>query len=307
MTPWLDAFVPAFGLLALGFVLRRVLLRDEAVWSGMERLVFWVLLPCLVAGAIAGVDLARLPVGGMALAIWGAVAVGTAASWAIARAFGAEHAAATSVLQGAIRFNTLLAFAVAGGVFGAPGVALGAVAVGLIVPTVQVITTLAFALGGGRRASPRAVVRQVVLNPLILGCVVGFALSALGGLPPGVGPLVRSLGQACVALGLLGVGAALAAPTGAAALADRAGLQAVTAGWKLLAMPALTALLATALGVEPLAVAVAALFMAQPTATTAYVQARIMGGDAPLMAALITSQHVAAVLTLPLWAWWLRG
>lgn len=273
----------------------------------MERLVFWVLLPCLVAGAIAGVDLDRLPVGGMAAAILGAVAVGTAACFGIARAFGQDHAAATSVLQGGIRFNTLLAFAVAGGVFGAPGVALGAVAVGIIVPTVQVVTTLAFAMGAGRAAKPGAVFRQVVLNPLILGCVAGFALSALGGLPPGVGPLVRSLGQACVALGLLGVGAALGGPAGAGALRDRAALQAATGAWKLLAMPALTLAIARAVGVDPLAAAVAALFMAQPTATTAYVQARIMGGDAPLMAAMISNQHVAAVLTLPLWAWWLGG
>ena len=42
-------------------------------------------------------------------------------------------------------------------------------------------------------------------------------------------------------------------------------------------------------------------FMALPTATTSYVMARAMGGDAPLMAALTTTEHLLAVLTLPLW------
>jgi malonate transporter and related proteins len=42
-------------------------------------------------------------------------------------------------------------------------------------------------------------------------------------------------------------------------------------------------------------------FMALPTATTSYVMARAMGGDAPLMAALTTTEHLAAVATLPLW------
>ena len=318
MTPWLDAFVPAFGLLALGALLRRRLLPDPAFWSGAERLVFYALLPCLLAGAIAAVDLSRLPFGGMALSAWGALAAGTALSLLLARGFGLGHAATTSVLQGGIRFNTIMALAVAGGVFGAPGLAFGAVATGLIVPAVQVITTLAFALGrdapggapGGttpaaapgtaHRARPRipGALRQVASNPLILGCAAGFALSALGGLPPGAGPLVRALGGASVALGLLTVGAAL----GAGALRDRVPVQAATTALKLLVMPALTLALARLLGVDPLPAAVLALFMAMPTAPTAYVQARLMGGDAPLVAATTTAQHLAAALTLPLWA-----
>lgn len=300
MTAWLDAFVPAFGLLALGALLRRRLLREDAFWSGVERLVFHALLPCLLAGAISAVDLSRLPLGGMALSVWGALAVGTAGSVVLSRGFGLGHAAMTSVLQGGIRFNTVMALAVAGGVFGAPGLAFGAVATGLIVPAVQVITTLAFALGGGRgQLRPLGVLRQVASNPLILGCATGFCLSALGGLPAGVGPLVRALGQASVALGLLAVGAAL----GAEALRDRVPVQAATSALKLLAMPAITFGLANLVGVDPLPAAVLALFMAQPTAPTAYVQARLMGGDAPLIAAMTTAQHLAAVLTLPLWAW----
>jgi predicted permease len=31
--------------------------------------------------------------------------------------------------------------------------------------------------------------------------------------------------------------------------------------------------------------------------------ARAMGGDAPLMAAITSSEHMLSVLTLPLWLW----
>ncbi|WP_376099137.1 hypothetical protein ACE7GA_10445 [Roseomonas sp. CCTCC AB2023176] len=193
MTPWLDAFTPAFGLLALGVLLRRRLLRDDAVWSGIERLVFYVLLPCLLASAISAVNLAELPLGRMALSIWTALAIGTAASLAIARAFALTHPPMTSVLQGGIRFNNLMGFAIAGAVFGPPGLALGAIATGLIVPAVQTITTLAFALGpngenGRGPPRPLTVLRQVALNPLIIACAAGFALAALGGLPPASPP-----------------------------------------------------------------------------------------------------------------------
>lgn len=299
MSAWLDAFVPVFGLLALGALLRRRLLRDDAVWAGFERLVFWVLLPCLIVNALAAVDFARLPVGGLALSFWGALTLGTTLSVLLARLLRQDHAAMTSVLQGGIRFNNLMGFAIGGAIWGAPGLALAAVATGLIVPFVQAVATVAFALGGGRRVTLPGLVRQVLLNPLIIACLVGFAVGALGGLPPGLAPTVRSLGQASVALGLLCVGAALTVQ----GMGDRPAAQASVAALKLLVMPAMTWAIAALLGIGPLPTAVAVLFMALPTAATSYVMARAMGGDAKLMAAITTSEHLLSVLTLPVWVW----
>lgn len=302
MTAYLDVFIPAFGLLALGAILRRFLLRDGAVWAGVERLVFWALMPALLVSSIASVDLAELPLGRMALAIWLALLGGTVLSLVLARFAGLDHPSTTSVLQGGIRFNNLMGFALTGGLYGAPGTALGAVATGLIVPFVQVVTITAFALApvpaaGGRRFSPLRAMQQLASNPLLLACVLGFAVAALGGLPPGLNPLLRSLGQASVALGLLCVGAALSP----GALRDRMGLQAATCVVKLALVPAMTLALGHALGLDPLSLAVALVFMALPTATTSYVMARALGGDAPLMAALTTTEHVVSVATLPLW------
>ena len=297
LAAYLDAFVPAFGLLVLGAWLKRSLLPDDAVWAGIERLIFWVLLPCLLVVAIGGVALGSVPILGMMTAIWGSLAVGTALSVALSRGFGQGHASMTSVLMGGIRFNNLIGFAIAGAMFGPPGLALGAVATGMIVPAVQLVTTTAFALGRGGRPHPWALLRQLLLNPLIVACALGFAVAGLGGLPPGVAPLARALGQASVALGLLAVGAALTL----GAMRDRWPLQLATAGLKLVLMPALTLAGAGLLGLDPLPTAMAVLFMAMPTAATSYVMARAMGGDAPLMAAITSTEHILAVITLPLW------
>jgi predicted permease len=281
-------------------VLKRRLLRDDVVWAGIERLIFWVLLPCLVAGALSTVRFGDVPLAGLAGAIWGALGAGTVVAVVLARGLGCDHAAMTSVLQGGIRFNNLMGFAIAGAIWGAPGIALAAVATGLIVPFVQTVATIAFALGrDGGRVRPLSLLRQVALNPLIIGVVAGFALGALGGLPPGLQPAVRSLGQASVALGLLCVGAALTVQ----GLGDRPGIQAATAALKLLVMPGLTWALCAAVGLGALPTAIAVTFMALPTAATSYVMARAMGGDARLMAAITTSEHLVSVLTLPVWVW----
>ena len=298
MSAWLDAFVPAFALLALGALLKRRLLRDDAVWAGMERLIYWVLLPSLIVAALAPLNLAELPLGRIAGAIWGSLLLGTLVSVMLARLLGHGHAAMTSVLQGGIRFNNLMGFAIVGALFGAPGTGFGAVATGLIVPCVQVVTTLAFAFDG-KRGPPRpgVVLRQLALNPLLLAVIAGFAVAAMGGLPPGIGPTVQTLGRASVALGLLCVGAALSVQS----FSDRVGTQALTGLVKLVVMPAATWALCTLFVVPPFATAVAVIFMALPTAATSYVMARAMGGDAPLMAAITTTEHIASIVTLPLW------
>lgn len=299
LAPWLDAFVPIFGLLALGAVLKRRLLREDAVWAGIEKLIFWVLLPCLIASALSTLRLGDLPIGSLATAIWTTLLIGTGVSVLLARALGHGHAAMTSVLQGGIRFNNLMAFAIGGAIWGAPGLAMAAVVTGLIVPCVQVIVTVAFALGRDGAVRPLSLLRQVALNPLIIGVVAGFVLGALGGLPPGLQPAVRSLGQAAVALGLLCVGAALTLD----GLGMRPGTQAATAVLKLVCVPALTWAFCAALGIGPLPTAIAVMAMALPTAATSYVMARAMGGDAKLMAAITTSEHLLSMVTLPVWVW----
>ena len=300
LAPWADAFVPVFGLLALGAVLKRRLLKDDAVWAGIERLVFWVLLPCLIATGLSTLRFGSVPVLGMAMVLWAALAAGTAISVVLSRALCLGHPAMTSVLQGGIRFNNLMGFAIAGSLFGAEGTGFGAVATGMIVPFVQTVTTLAFAFDG-KRGPPRpaAVLRQLALNPLLLAVGIGFAIAALGGLPAGLAPTVQALGRASVALGLLCVGAALSLDS----FTDRVGTQAATGVLKLMVMPAVTWGLCTAFGVPPLAMAVAVIFMALPTAATSYVMARAMGGDAPLMAAITTTEHIVSIATLPVWVW----
>lgn len=298
MEAWIDAFVPTFGLIALGFGLRAVLLRDEAVWNGFETLTYWVLLPTLLAYAISTVNLADLPLGGMAVVIWVTLGLATVVALILARRLGHAHAATTSILQGGIRFNNYIAFALASGLKGAPGLALAGVAAGLIVPFVQLILTFAFVLGGGRRVSSLGLLRQIVLNPLLLGCFVGFVFAGLGGMPPGIGPLARSLGQASLAIGLLCVGAALRPGD----LKDEPVTQVAVALLKLVAVPALALLLARLVGLEPVSTTVVVLTLATPTATSSYVMARAMGGDARLMAVAITLQHLAAIFTLPVWA-----
>jgi predicted permease len=69
---------------------------------------------------------------------------------------------------------------------------------------------------------------------------------------------------------------------------------------KLVLMPTMALTLALALGVRGTELAVVAICSAVPTASNAYILARQLGGDAPLMAQIITVQTLLSALTLPL-------
>jgi predicted permease len=298
MAAWINAFFPTFALIGLGLLLRWRLLTDQAVWAGIDRLTFFVLLPSLLASSISTVDLAQLPLGAMGAAIWITLALGTLSALILSRLLGHNRAAMTSVVQGGIRFNNYVALAISAGLYGNEGLAFGGVAAGLIVPCVQVILTLVFVLSDGGRLRPLLLLRQIALNPLLLGCLAGFAFAAFGGMPAGVAPFARSLGQAALALGLMSVGGGLVL----GALREAPLTQMLVALQKLLLVPLVTLGLARLFGLDPRLAAIATLTMAMPTASTAYVMARVMGGDARLMAAMITLQHLASIATLPLWA-----
>jgi predicted permease len=54
------------------------------------------------------------------------------------------------------------------------------------------------------------------------------------------------------------------------------------------------------MGLGPTETMIALLFGAVPTASSAYTLARQLGGDAPLMAAIVTVQTAIAFVSLPL-------
>jgi predicted permease len=143
----------------------------------------------------------------------------------------------------------------------------------------------------------RVIAMTVVRNPLIWACVVGLAVivSHLP-LPHILHEVAEALGRSSLAIGLLVTGAGLHLdglfrPNAAAAL---------TVFLKLILMPALAIALALLFGLSGPNLAVVVCCAAVPTSSSAYVLARQMGGDAPLLAQIITLQTIIAALTMPI-------
>ncbi|KVP26828.1 transporter [Burkholderia ubonensis] len=290
------ALAPVALLVALGHGLKRSGFVGDAFWPSAERLCYYVLLPALFAHGLASARLQSLAVMPLALALVGST-VAVAAALLLIRPFvRVDGAGFTSVFQGAVRFNNYVGASLAAGLFGAQGIALAAVCVAAIVPTVNLMCVLVFARYGSTRLGIAALVRQIVSNPLVVACATGIAMQASGAtFPPAIEPAVRALGAASMPLGLLCVGAALTFD------AARAWVQpvCVASAFKFVAMPLLTLVAGRALGLGDAALTVALLFQALPTSSASYLMARQLGGDAPLMAGITAFQTLFATIAMP--------
>ncbi|WP_221928869.1 AEC family transporter [Tepidiphilus olei] len=281
--------LPDFTLIVLGAILARWVMVQPEFWSGVERLVYYVLFPAMLFRSLANAP----TLGAGALALLGAAAVtvlaGFALGWMIRRAIDPNPVRAASQIQCAYRFNTYMGMALAGQLAGASGSALMGAVCGTMVPLVNVL-----AVGSMSRGGVRATLRALGTNPLVLATLAGAAYHLAGlPLPAAMDTLLGRLGAAAVAMGLIGVGAALRI--------DRSLLR--PASWgivaiKLLALPAIAWGIATWWGIEGLAREMLILFAALPSASSAYILASRLGGDAPAVARLISLTTLGSALTL---------
>jgi predicted permease len=181
--------------------------------------------------------------------------------------------------------------------FGAEGVALAAICNAAIVPTVNILCVMVFARYGSAKLTGRGILRQFATNPLVIASFGGITFQMLGlGIPPGLEPAMRALGAASLPLGFCGVGAALEFQSARQWVGPVASSSAI----KFFAMPLATVAFAMLTGLHGAALTTALLFQVLPTASSAYIMARQLGGDAPLMAGITAAQTVLALAAIPL-------
>lgn len=300
MTSIITALWPVFALLLLGFWARRSGFPGEGFWTPAERATYYVLFPALLVDRLAQASLGGAAALQLAATVLLWLLAGAALCLLLKPLLRLPAAAYTSFFQGALRFNTYVALAITAALYGDAGIVHAAVITAVMIPLLNLFCVLVFAATAAQRPSPARLLRLLASNPLILACLLGITLAQSGiGLPAAVGSVLELLGRMALPLGLLAVGAGL-------------NLQALRrsgrALWlaslvKLLLMPLLAWLLAYAVGLDASMSAVLLVFAAVPTATSAYILARQLGGDAGLMAAIITAQTLLAMLSLPLLLW----
>ncbi|MEP2989568.1 MAG: AEC family transporter [Parasphingorhabdus sp.] len=299
MIAFLQALAPVILLVAVGWgVAERRVIGDKA-WRSLERLVYFLFFPVLIISVLAKASFDKVPVG-MALTLVIAQAT-LGLTGLLARGTRGTQQSGNprkgSIIQSNVRWNTFIGLSIAGAMFGADGLALMALAVAILTSFANILSVWALTHYSENKDSKKPWIWwDMSRNPLILACIAGIVLNILGITPTGiVEQSLDLIGQISIALGLLTVGAAIDVQsfrrTGPTTL--------LWSAVRLLGLPAAAFTAALFLDLSEIEMAIVIIATATPTASSGYILARQLGGDAKLSANLITVQTVAAIITMP--------
>jgi len=294
----LASIVPVILLIMLGVAIRRAHWMPDDFFPSLEKFSYYIAFPALLFTGIAKLDFHGRLVGELALAtlLPTLIVVGLALLvllfWR-----GLPDASRSSVVQGAMRPNSYFGIAVSALFFPQQTAALVMLALALCLPVVNMLSVLALSWWSGRKADMATVAKTLATNPIILSTLAGIAASLLGlALPVPLLNTLDILAKSALALGLVCVGSGLVFSLEGL----RPAALALASFLKLLVLPVVASRICAAFGVsEPVTLA-ACFYCALPTAPNAYIMARQLGGDARLMAAMITLQTLLAAATIPL-------
>ena len=286
--------LPDFLLIAGGAALKRWGGFEAAFWTGLERLVYFVLFPALLFRSLAisplGIaDADRLVGVGLAFTL-----VGMLLSALAQPLFRLPHSMFAACFQCGFRFNTYIALAVASSIGGEAAVAAISLLIGILVPVVNVV-----AVGMLARGQRGRIGNELARNPLIVACAAGIAWKIAGlPLPSLASTCPRSSRKRGAAARTSGGRRRVDVQVRASCRRLRFCGGARSSCWR---SRRLALLFANLVSLSPLERQVAVTMAAMPTAPSAYILANQMSGNGAPVALLISTATVLAAITLPLW------
>jgi hypothetical protein len=297
-----SALLPVFVTILIGAVLRSIQFVRDDQWATVDHICYYILFPAIIVKEIAGADFTGLPVARMAVSLMLGVGLMSALLLVLRRPVSTvltlNGPQFSSLFQGATRWHTFIALAIVPPLFGIEALALAAVAAAAMTPLLNVINVGVLGIyAAGKPPELKALLIAILKNPFVISCVVGILFQFSGVTPPKTAiDVLDIIGKGALGLALLAAGAGLRFDQ----LRATGGTAALATVLKLMIMPLFVFALTQMLGVTGTPQHVAVICAAVPTGSGAYVLARQMGGDAPLVASILTLQVIVAALTLPL-------
>ncbi len=323
----LNATMPVFFTMALGYVFHLAGFIDEAFANRINSFVFKIALPVLLFRQLATTDFISVWDGKLVLFCFLSTAAGIAVCVLAAKllvepssrgefiqaAYRASQALlATAYVSNMYEHSETVALMIIGSV---PLYNIMAVTVLIVFPAgpagipgeTECAGTAAPAKAAAGRLTPELVkntLAGIVTNPIIISILIGLAWSVLR-LPYGTifGKTVANVGQLATPLGLLGMGASLDPKKVSGSMKPAL----IASFIKLAGLPALTVPAAVLLGFRDEALATILVMMAAPTTVSSYIMARNFGHDGTLTSNTVIITTLASGFTLTLWIWFLRS
>ena len=301
------AILPVFGVMVLGFLLRRRGFLTQGFCQTGNRLVFNLCLPAMLLRQIASMGGVRAADGGFLLYAFAATLAGVLAVWLPAHFFMKDKTQVGAFAQGAFRGNTaLLGAALLQSICGSQAYAPLIILAAVPVYNVLSVVVLSLEAGGGGtldRTRVLGALKQVARNPILLGILAGMPFALTGrSIPLPADKVLSMLGGLASPLSLLVIGAGF---RWQAALEKRR-TTLLAALVKLVLLPAAALPPAAALGFRGEALVALLVMSGTPSAVSSYIMAENMGNDGVLANGIVAVTTLLSAVTLTGWIFLLR-
>lgn len=303
----LNATVPVFLMMVLGYLLHKIGWMDDEFASKMNRFVFRVPLPVLLFGDLAAVDFARVWNMKFVSFCFGVTGISIAVSAGISFLW-KDRSIQGEFIQASYRSSAaILGIAFIQNIYGTAGMAplmiIGSV------PLYNVMAVLVLSLfKPGQRGLDRDVMKTtlwgIVTNPIILGIAAGLLWSALRlPMPQIMGKMISSVGGVTTPMGLMAMGAAFDLRRAFAKVKP-----AVTAAFiKLIGFCAVFLPAAVRLGFREEELVAILVMLGSATTVTCFVMAKNMGHEGVLSSSVVMLTTLFSAFTLTGWLYLLRS
>ena len=288
-------------VMILGKVISLTILKEESFWQSLSRLCYWVLFPAMLFKTIATSDFSDMAVDKTVIALLTGLFGVTVLIWIAGRQFRLNNADLSSLLQGAFRHNGFMALSIIAGLYGAKAVELGTLCLATLVPVSNVMSVAILIYLNKRHEGMdlrRLLLKELIRNPLIISIAAGLAAKYMpADLPIFILDTTELLGRGALPALLLAIGAGVH-------------LSAFRSAWRALLLSALAKAVifpglmvgsAMVMGLDGLSLIIIMIVGVMPTAVSSYPLARELGGNAELMAEILSLQTVLSVPVLLIW------
>jgi len=302
MTDILTTILPIFVIIFLGWSLRHIDFMQEGFVKPANRLVYFVAIPAMIFREIATAELAEHFRLVLVAATLSPLLIVSLAGLALVRGIKLPRHRVGTFLQCGFHGNLgYIGLAVAYYFLGDDGLTRASILAGFVMLLQNFLAVVAlskFNTEPKRKPSVFALLRRILLNPVIVSAMAGmtFSLSGLH-LPVILDRSLSILSGMALPLALLVIGTSVSF----AQMRQQLRLTTLISILKLVLLPALGLAFYHVLGLDRIDYLPALILLASPTATVSYVMASEMAGDADLATAAISVTTLASAATFILW------
>ncbi len=297
----LNAVAPIFILMLLGYFLKRIKITDKKGFDTMNKMVFKVFLPTLLFYNIYKTDIVSIIDTKLICFTVAGIFMVFLIGYAAVKFLSEDNNKRGVMLQGFFRSNfALLGIPLIGYIYGENSGGLSSLMLSIVVPLFNILAviTLERFCVGKNEVNFWEILKGVIKNPLIIGCLVGlvFVMTEIE-LPPILEKSVKDISSVATPLAIIVLGAEFEYST----IKESTKELLITVSAKLLFVPLIMLMAAVLFGIRGEALACVLITFGAPVAVSSFSMVQQMGGDEHLAGHVVIMSSAFCLITLFGW------